>query len=308
MRWRYRLLLALMVLVGVPFYWLLVDNHASRVREVRFDLAALRRLAEATPGAKPERVVVQPVASRRVPGTVLVAGGGLKPDTVTVLSFLLDRPDGGIVIDSGVTDADARALGFSRYAPDSQAKVEAAMHRARLLLFTHEHLDHIGGFVRSPRFAELAAKALVTPEQLAAAVPWPAGARGAIRPFAYRGMTAVAPGVVLIRTPGHTPGSQMVFVRLANGREYLFAGDTATMGRSWRWGRARSRLVASYLAPEDRGAVLGWLRAIQRLQRQAPGLFVVPGHDFEEISDPQRPSGMHIDLVALQPLPPPPGG
>jgi glyoxylase-like metal-dependent hydrolase (beta-lactamase superfamily II) len=38
-------------------------------------------------------------------------------------------------------------------------------------------------------------------------------------------MLAIAPGVVLKKAQGHTPGSQMVFVALASGSELLFVGD-----------------------------------------------------------------------------------
>jgi glyoxylase-like metal-dependent hydrolase (beta-lactamase superfamily II) len=181
------------------------------------------------------------------------------------------------------------------------------MRRAGLILFTHEHLDHVGGFLRSPAFASIAGKALITPEQLAGiratrGLPWPPAAEARIRPFAYRHMAAVAPGVVLIKTPGHTAGSQMIFVRLANGHEFLFAGDTATMGRSWRWERVRSRLVGEYLAPEDRAAILGWLRALAELKRRAPSLIIVPGHDLEEITTPLAHSGVRRGFPAANPL------
>lgn len=292
MRRRYRILLAILVLVGVPYYWLLIDNHARHVPHVRLDLAEMRRLAESVPGAKPDGVRVEAVASRQVPGTLLVSGGGLMLNKVSVHSFLLTGGEGDIVIDSGLSRGDARALGFRRYSPASQARIEAAMRRARLILFTHEHIDHVGGFLGSPAFPGIAGKALLTPEQLAGGLPWPPGGRALIRPFSYQRMAAVAPGVVLIHTPGHTPGSQMVFVRLAGGGEVLFAGDTATMARSWLWGRARSRLVADFVTPEDRGAVLGWLRALQELKRQAPALVIVPGHDHREISGPRNRSGI----------------
>ena len=94
---------------------------------------------------------------------------------------------------------------------------------------------------------------------------------------------AIAPGVVVIPAPSHTPGSQMVFVRLAGGREYLFAGDIATMAQSWRELRARSRLIGDWLAPENRGEVFAWLRTIRALKAEAPRLEVVAGHDYEWI-------------------------
>lgn len=309
MRRRYKLLLAVLVLVAVPYYWLLVDNHEPDVPRRAFDLAELRRLADSIPGAKPDKVVVEDVAWRRLPGTLLVAGGGLKRNNIVVQSFLLTRPGGDIVIDSGIAAQDARGLRLEHHVAERQRAVEAALRRAGLILFTHEHVDHLGGLLRMADFARVAPRALLTPEQLrgrwADELPWPKGGREAIRPFRYGRMAAVAPGVVLIRTPGHTPGSQMIFVRLANGREYLFTGDTATMARSWRLQRARSRLIADFVAPEDRAGVLGWLRAIRALKREAPALTIVPGHDLEEIRDPARRTAIYQSFTGMYPLPPP---
>ena len=70
---------------------------------------------------------------------------------------------------------------------------------------------------------------------------------------------------------------------MADGREYLFAGDTATMARSWEQLRARSRLVGQYVVGEDRDAVFGWLKAIRAAQAANPELVVVPGHDYEKL-------------------------
>jgi glyoxylase-like metal-dependent hydrolase (beta-lactamase superfamily II) len=38
------------------------------------------------------------------------------------------------------------------------------------------------------------------------------------------GVIQFAPGVVLIKAAGHTPGSQMVHVRLASGKEVMLVG------------------------------------------------------------------------------------
>jgi glyoxylase-like metal-dependent hydrolase (beta-lactamase superfamily II) len=37
--------------------------------------------------------------------------------------------------------------------------------------------------------------------------------------FSERGLVEFGPGVVLIKAPGHTPGSQMIYVVLASGRD-----------------------------------------------------------------------------------------
>jgi hypothetical protein len=75
----------------------------------------------------------------------------------------------------------------------------------------------------------------------------------------------------------------MIFVRLADGREYLFTGDIATMAQSWQDLRARSRLIGVYLAPENRDEVFTWLKTIRALKGQAPKLEVIAGHDYEWI-------------------------
>jgi hypothetical protein len=68
----------------------------------------------------------------------------------------------------------------------------------------------------------------------------------------------------------------------------LVAGDTATMERSWRKLRARSRLVGDLLVGEDRAAVFAWLKAIRALKRDNPDLVVIPGHEFETLFNARR--------------------
>ena len=288
MRRRYKILLTLLVLVGAPYYWLLVDNRPGTARPATIDIAEARRLAASIPGPLPEVLRVQQVGWRRVPGTIFVAGSGLKRNLLSIYALQLDGPWGGIVIDSGLGPKEAEDLGLERYSPSEQAKVDAALRAARVIVLTHEHGDHAAGLLHLPDFATVARKALLPPKQgpggeKARALPWPVDASAAIPPFAYQGMTAIAPGVVLIRTPGHTPGSQMIFARMASGQEYLFTGDTATMARSWQQLRARSRLVGQYVLGEDREAVFGWLKAIRSVRTDNPGLVVVPGHDYETL-------------------------
>ena len=306
MRRRYKLLIALLLLIGIPFYWLLVDNRPGNAKPAVIDIAQARRLAAALPGAPPETVSVQQVGWRRVPGAVFVAGGGLKRNLISIYALKLDGPWGGIVIDSGMGPAEAAQMGLERYSPKDQAKVDAALRAARLIVFTHEHPDHIAGLLHLPDFDAVVQKALIPAEQApdgrkAGELPWPPHARRAIPPFAYTGMTAIAPGVVLIRTPGHTPGSQMIFARLANGREYLFTGDTATMARSWEQLRARSRLVGDFIVGEDRAAVFGWLKAIRAAKVAEPKLVVVPGHDYETLLYSQNYRSIRKGFVAHSP-------
>jgi glyoxylase-like metal-dependent hydrolase (beta-lactamase superfamily II) len=88
----------------------------------------------------------------------------------------------------------------------------------------------------------------------------------------------VAPGIVLIKSAGHTPGSQMVFVALANGREYLLIGDAT-------WHMDGVRQVKGKDAPwvtEDVNAVLDQLRWLNQLSQADPKLVIVASHDEEQ--------------------------
>src|SRR5262249_41940378 len=53
----------------------------------------------------------------------------------------------------------------------------------------------------------------------------------------------VAPGVVLIRSPGHSPDSQMVFIRLQSGREILHSVDSAWIMEQHHGGEGQGRAV-----------------------------------------------------------------
>jgi glyoxylase-like metal-dependent hydrolase (beta-lactamase superfamily II) len=166
---------------------------------------------------------------------------------------------------------------------------------AGLILITHEHMDHEGGLIALGDTAALAAARLnpaqVSGNRWSEMLPWPQGPRP--RPaITGTAPVAVAPGVVVIPAHSHTPGSQMIFVRLASGHEFLFAGDISTFTQNWTETRARSRLVGDYLAPEERGEVFAWLRTIQALKAQNPALVVLPGHDFEWVIDPQNLTGV----------------
>ena len=299
MKRRYKIALALLVLIGVPYYWLLIDNRPGPDPGERFDLAELRRLADAVPGPKPTAVAIQTVGWRRVPGTLFVAGGGLKRRLISIQAVLVRGAWGDVVVDSGFGPQDAEAFGLEKYFPANQRRVDAALRNARRIVFTHEHLDHMAGLLRLPDFAQVSGKALITPEQLpsgavARTLPWPTNAQ--VRPFRYARYAAIAPGVVLIRTPGHTPGSQMVFVRRGDGQEYLLAGDTATMTRSWTKLRARSRLVGDLMVHEDRPAIYAWLKAIRALKRADPALIVVPGHEDEALRYARPPTGIVFEF------------
>lgn len=289
-----------LLLIALPYYWLLLDNRPGDARAKPVSIAQLRQLAGSLPGPRPSGVEMELVAWRRLPGNLLAAGSGLKRRLIGIMAFRLPVPGGKpIVIDSGITRADAEAMGLEAWLSERQAKVDQAMDQAGLILITHEHPDHLGGLIAWAGGETFGRAALNGPQKIEAGKQLHVAVTGAETKVTGQPY-AIAPGVVVIPAPSHTPGSQMYFVRLAGGREYLFTGDIATMDASWRELRARSQLAGSIIAPEDRREVYAWLKTIRALAATDPGLVVVPGHDSDAILAVHRPSGINSGFVLSQ--------
>jgi len=173
------------------------------------------------------------------------------------------------------------------------SRMSGALAHSALIVVTHEHPDHVGGLLAQPQLKQLLAVTRLTREQVTglaanlkvdpfAALHLPPDLFAGYRPLDYTRYLAVAPGVVLIKAPGHTPGSQMVYVRRADGVEFLFVGDVAWQMRNIEALREKSRL-ATMLAGEDRARVREELAGLNRLHAANPELHMMPGHDAAAI-------------------------
>jgi len=199
-------------------------------------------------------------------------------------SYRLVYPDRSIVLDTANEEATARADRWTvSYDPAAWDRMQQALTGADMILVTHEHCDHIGGLLQSPKWRDLLPKAILNGDQfnnVPECTVWPEGSRDGFEPLRYKGLRAVAPGVVLVRASGHTPGSQMVYVRQQDGREFLFMGDTASSLDNVRLLRPRSRYVMITGGHEDdRDAIFRQTIAIRKLVDAVPDVVLVPGHD-----------------------------
>lgn len=213
------------------------------------DIERVRAVAGERAGDLPTRVNALVVASAQVPRGAVVAGGGLEPHELVRTAFQVLYPDGGFVVVDTALDRELHESLASDglfHAADYRT-LQAALARARGILVTHEHPDPLGGLARSPH--------------------------------------AVAPGIVLVPAPGHTPGTQLVYVRLADGAEYLFVGDIAWHMDNLRLGVGRPLLVSRFLLGEDPGAVLDQLGALRELAAREPALRLVVSHDGDQLAD-----------------------
>ena len=219
-------LIVITLILGTMIYWLLYDNQPGS-ESASLDITALRDAANSIPGEKPVSIAVETISRRSLPALVMVAGGGWHESEITVHAFQVIAPDRQIIIDTGYSRVAAQAMGINDFDDAAQQRVSGALLRAFTVVVTHEHNDHIGGLLVSPDWAETLTRAMITKEQfdnavLTEPVVWPAKSRETFQPLIYQGMLPIAPGVVLIKAPSHTPGSQLVFIQFADGSETLF--------------------------------------------------------------------------------------
>jgi glyoxylase-like metal-dependent hydrolase (beta-lactamase superfamily II) len=256
------------------------------------------------PGAKPLRINVLKFAESRRTKNFSVKGAPKDPSIQARTAFQLVYRDGTIMVDSGM-DLQVHKF-FGRgveepYFPDQAKEVERAVRAARMIVMTHEHGDHVAGVIRTPFFAELAPKTVLTRTQVHTLMTEPQmpeiklSAEQAQRFIVidYDKYYPFAPGIALIKSPGHTPGSQMIYVALESGKEFVLAGDVA-------WHMDGVRTVTGKDAPwitEDVPSIQGELAFLNALTKNEKNVTVVLSHDEEQRLDyiKQKLLGDHLE-------------
>jgi len=254
------------------------------------DLTAIREAAKSMPGVLPMRINVVKFAESRRTKNFAIKGAPREPSIQARTAYQVVYPDSStIMIDSGMDQQVHKFFGRGveePYFPEQEQKVERALASAKAIVVTHEHGDHIAGVIRSPAFATLAPKTTITRTQAetlmtAPQMPEIKFTQDQLQRFNvidYQTVKPFAPGIALIKSSGHTPGSQMIYLVLQSGKEYVFAGDVA-------WHMDGVREVRGKDAPwitEDEpnmAAELSWLNG---LMRNEPNIAIVISHDEDQ--------------------------
>jgi glyoxylase-like metal-dependent hydrolase (beta-lactamase superfamily II) len=103
-------------------------------------------------------------------------------------------------------------------------------------------------------------------------------------PLDYTGLYLVAPGIVLQKAPGHSKGSQLIYVELESGQRFLFVGDIAWSKDNINLQTGRPGLV-TLIAKEDRSAVASQLKTFAQLPAS---VHVVVAHDPAALEEDLR--------------------
>jgi glyoxylase-like metal-dependent hydrolase (beta-lactamase superfamily II) len=257
-------------------------------------LSRVRQAADTVPGALPARINYIKFAESHRPLADIIDGGSQQDYVSARTAFQVIYPSGTVMIDSGMDQTVHRFFGFGReepYWPERNAAVQQALRQAKLVVVTHEHGDHVAGVIRTDFRKEIVPKTILTRAQVQTLTTYPQVPEIRLTPEAareyivvdYEDYLPIAPGMVLIKAPGHTPGHQMVYVRLDSGREYLFIGDVA-----WTLANVtqlKLRPVNTMRRISEDGAALmyqlHWIKDVM----EKDGLTVIPSHDDVLLAD-----------------------
>ncbi|MFJ2191795.1 N-acyl homoserine lactonase family protein [Kitasatospora sp. NPDC087861] len=196
--------------------------------------------------------------------------GGPEPRVEPVLAYLVHRPEGLLLFDTGIgagdPETEAHYRPVRRPLPEALAAAGVGGADIDLVVNCHLHFDHCGG---NPLLA--GTPVLVQAAELAAA------RRGgytidALVDFPgadYReldGETEVWPGVRILPTPGHTDGHQSLVVERPGGGAVVLAGQAYDFASEY--GQA---VLARRAAREGVAAPLPGYRAwLDRLAEYGP--------------------------------------
>jgi glyoxylase-like metal-dependent hydrolase (beta-lactamase superfamily II) len=242
----------------------LTTHGVPPTSEFELGLDELRRLAAAPIDELPGRIGVLEVTPTVKLLATAIGGPTFSRFEMPWTSFQIVYPAGSVVVDVPPSEGPQPA--------SSAAQLESALRGASTVLFTHEHPDHIGGLLSFPTDLDVIARLKLNAAQshasgLSAAPPSLLSSSSAAR---------IAPGVAVRPAPGHTPGSQLVYVLTRSGREYLLVGDVAWHRIHFEEPRGHPR-ISSWFLGEDPVAIGHELRAIHEAWA-SHGIVVVPSH------------------------------
>ena len=251
-------------------------------------LADVRRAAQLVPGDLPTAVNLVRLNPFQAPMNYVLEGGTSERVDAAYPVFQIRFPRGWITVDAAL---DRQCMPDSRTFVDAQYdSIQHALREARLVVVTHEHHDHAVGIVRSPFLEQIRSHTLLTRPQLTWLREHPnhptkldSTSAGTYLVVDYDPLMPIAPGVVLIKTPGHTPGSQSVYVRLKSGQELLLAGDVAWNMAGIATLQHKPESSTRGFGGEDRSAISRELKWLQGLGSN--GVYVLVSHDEARIKE-----------------------
>ena len=212
-------------------------------------------------------------------------------------AVLIDHPDGRILWDTSCPrDWEERwaptglhdffpydGVGEDEYLDARLAQLNLTPQDIDIVVMSHLHFDHAGNL---KMFADAGTRLICNDKEYTYATGFSGLFQGAHLKTDYEGVkfetvsgdTELFPGVTLLETPGHTPGTMSLQLDLADTGPMIFTSDAVYM-------------KASYGPPAMGAAIVwdnqAWLRSVEKIRNIAERInaAVVFGHDPDQIHE-----------------------
>tara|TARA_B100001250_G_C19817430_1_gene799495 strand:+ start:8514 stop:9440 length:927 start_codon:yes stop_codon:yes gene_type:complete len=258
-----------------------IKNQKSLIEEIREASYSIK-------GEMPISINYSKLAESHRPFSDIITDGNNDIFIQARTAFQIIYPSSEIMIDGGMDKSIHNYFGFGRIEPYWESKnneIKEALKKAEIIIVTHEHADHIAGIINSDITKSIASKTLLTRSQAETLVNNPQIPAIKLSPddienfniIDYETIMPLAPGVVLIKSAGHTHGHQMIFVSLENKQEFLFIGDVAWSIENIKQLKLRP-LITRNRIKEDSNALMNQMVWIKYLMDEE-NIIIVPSHD-----------------------------
>tara|TARA_A100000164_G_C21944077_1_gene792512 strand:+ start:1079 stop:2005 length:927 start_codon:yes stop_codon:yes gene_type:complete len=265
----------------------LIGNHLNILEEIR-------KASYSIKGEKPTRINYSKLAESHRSYSDIITDGSDEIFIQARTAFQVVYSSSEIMIDSGMDEAIHNYFGFGRIEPYWQSKnneIQKALKQASLIVITHEHADHIAGVLNSNIANHISNKTILTQAQAKTLISNPQMPEIKLDPedldkyllVDYDKLMPLAPGIVLIKSPGHTDGHQMIYVSLESEKEYLFIGDIAWSIENIKQLKLRPEKTRQRINEDPKSLMnqMVWIKYLMDEQN----IIIIPSHDNKLIEE-----------------------
>lgn len=236
-------------------------------------------------------------------GFLFSGGSFFKPQNGSHIAVLISHPQGNILIDTGIgKEIDSQYatmpswlkpfFSYEKKIPASEILSKKKIDIQSILL-THMHWDHASGlkdFKDIPFYTTK--EEIITSKGEKAKPP-------AYMPSQYEGLANFKTlefkdgpyeifkessdffkdgSIVVVRLPGHSPGSIGIFVNLSTEKRFFFTGDLTWRQEGFQF-RVHKYFISSLLVDLDRNLMGKEIARISEFQKLKPEIKIIPSHD-----------------------------